>query len=107
MDGVETDAEALAREFIEETGVVISGSLTLIHTSISNFYANDLDEYYHSRVNFYLIPEFVVPSAGFTHDWEVSEVQWADPVSLHPGNTKLAHLDALSKMNQFVINQTS
>lgn len=95
--------DALKREFTEETGFkIISLDSKYIYKQLSNFYADDLDEYYENEAYYYNIRE-IEPSQEFQrNEKEISELKFLKIKELNKTNTKEFHLNAIKQIIKII-----
>jgi len=78
--GVENDEnliQALKREFLEETGFLIKKlDENPIHKTTTKFYADDLDIFYSSELNFFIIKELENQNQKLVDKTEIREIKF-------------------------------
>lgn len=98
----ENAKDTLAREFLEETGCTIKNfekkTLAIIKT---NFYADDIDEYFDSTMIFFKIK--TIENKTHTQEIdsnEIKETKWINPKRLNYINTHQTHLKIIKRFKQ-------
>lgn len=95
FESYEKPKEALEREFFEETGFRIISDEKLIHSAKTNFYADDVDEYFENESRFYAVN---VVEEGDSYDpGEIQDMQWIDHTTVDSVNIHQVHLEAIRK----------
>ncbi|KAI9300343.1 NUDIX hydrolase domain-like protein [Cunninghamella echinulata] len=100
MDKNETEIQALCREFKEETSKEIVSLDSISSPFLSqerNYYSNDMDKYFYSKLSFYWVKE--IKNANYIIDGnEISQVKMIDRIELTTLNSKDFFLDAIDKI---------
>ncbi len=95
-DPNENLTDTVIREFMEETGYKIEKVDNQPFKSIKQeFYADDIDEYFYSTMNFFNVLEL---SQDIVQDFdrqEINEIAWKELDTLSKDNFRLWHLDAI------------
>lgn len=91
------------REFMEETGYKIEKIDNKPFKSIKqNFYADDIDEYFYSTLNFFNVLELSKKTMQDFDRKEINKVSWKSLASLNTTNFRPWHLDAMIASVQFL-----
>lgn len=91
--------EALKREFLEETGFSIKLLADLpVKTRTELFYADDIDEYYISRLLFFLVKIVGSRRPSLVHSQEIREIHWCNRYDLNNRDINKSHLEVLREV---------
>ncbi len=74
LENAESEVDALVREFFEETGLTINTVGKCVYTDHGNFYADDIDVYFHSTRKVFVIHEYSGVMAAQANDTD--KVKW-------------------------------
>jgi 8-oxo-dGTP diphosphatase len=101
-DPGETIEQGLKREFIEETShKIINHNNKLIIKVYNNFYAEDLDKYFDSEMNFFIVNQLEKTNHPIEPN-EIKEVSWVDLKQIKPHNMSTDNYAALRKAYQIL-----
>ena len=88
--------QALKREFTEETGLkIINFEETPIHKIKTDFYADDIDEYFESTMHFFIINETAPQNEIPIDTYEISESQNIPIQNLNKQNMNSYNLEVI------------
>ncbi|CAO3628515.1 unnamed protein product [Cunninghamella blakesleeana] len=98
IDENETELQALYREFKEETAnEIMNVNTTSFLTQERNYYSNDMDKCFYSKLTYYLVKE--IRAINYTIDEnEISQVKMVDRTELSTLNSKDFFLDAIDQV---------
>ena len=96
----ETIEECLIREFKEETNILISKFKKLPFSFQVKFYADDIDEYYNSKLVFFDILGTKNTNYKLLDKKEINRLYWIEISQLNKKNTNNSHLEIILKFSQ-------
>lgn len=102
VDPEESTEQALKREFLEETSHKITNhNPNPIIKVKNNFYANDLNEYFDSEMQFFIVNQIEKSNHSIDSN-EIKTVGWTDLNLITPRNMHIDHYAALKKAYQIL-----
>ncbi|MCA9496314.1 MAG: NUDIX hydrolase [Nanoarchaeota archaeon] len=89
----------LKREFFEETNLEINNyENKAIYTYKTKFYADDINEFFNSKLNFYIIQETKNNDIKINDIKEIKDIKFIEIKKLNNENTNKLHLEILNKL---------
>lgn len=93
--------ECMKREFLEESGFeILEYDKEAIRTIDVKFYAEDLNEYFDSRMSFFMIRRVCGPKRIVTDKKEIKEVNMFPVSELNNKNMNIIHLNVLEELKR-------
>jgi 8-oxo-dGTP diphosphatase len=96
----ETVEECLRREFQEETNIEISQSKKVSQTISVKFYADDIDEYFNSKLLFFDITKTENTNIKILDKKEIKKLEWKNISELNKKNTNNNHLEIITNFSR-------